>query len=233
MENFNVERNQASITARYEKKLLLYIAPRLPAWVTPDGLTGLGIVAGLVIGTGYLFARLHPLFLWVAVFGWIVHWFGDSLDGTVARVRGIERPRYGYYLDHFVDSIVTLYIGLGFAFSGLGNPLVWIFGVMGYFLLSIHLYLFAAVDRRLKLSYGIMGPTEMRMLFIFITILLWLGNPHLEILGYVFSVADLMGLGFFVAILLILLTSGIKSARYLEALDREKNSADGNGQTKI
>lgn len=225
--SFRVERSQTSLTSRYEKRLLLHIAERLPAWVTPDGLTGLGIVAALTIGTAYLFARLHPAFLWVAVVGWMVHWFGDSLDGTVARVRGIERPRYGHYLDHFVDSIVTLYIGLGFAFSGLGNPLIWIFGVMAYFLLSIHSYLFAAVEHRLKLSYGVMGPTEMRILFIIITILLWLGNPHLEILGFVFSVADLMGLLFILGILCILTIFGIRTARYLEALDRENHSGNG------
>ena len=91
MEEPKITRDQASITFACEKRALLYIAQRLPLWISPDSLTGLGIIAALIIGTSYLFAQKEPLLLWVAAGGWVLHWFGDSLDGTVARARPSRR----------------------------------------------------------------------------------------------------------------------------------------------
>ena len=126
MEAPNITREHASLTYQLEKRALQAIARHLPLWASPDFLTGLGVVGALIIGTSYLLSGKEPLFLLVAAGGWVVHWFGDSLDGTVARLRKTERPRYGHYLDHFVDSLVTFFIVLCFAFSGYGQPLVWI-----------------------------------------------------------------------------------------------------------
>ena len=221
METPNITRDQASLTYQLEKRALQAIAKRLPVWASPDFLTGLGVVGALIIGTSYLLSGKEPLFLLVAAGGWVVHWFGDSLDGTVARLRKIERPRYGHYLDHFVDSLVTLFIVLCFAFSGYGQPLVWILVLIGYYLISIHSYLLAAVIGRLKLSYGLLGPTEMRIIFIFFSVFLLFSNPEFKILGINFTIADILGIGFFTLFLSLFVFNGIKTARELNALDKK------------
>ena len=221
METPNITRDQASLTYQLEKRALQAIAGHLPLWASPDFLTGLGVVGALIIGTSYLLSGKEPLFLLVAAGGWVVHWFGDSLDGTVARLRKIERPRYGHYLDHFVDSLVTLFIVLCFAFSGYGQPLVWILVLIGYYLISIHSYLLAAVIGRLKLSYGLLGPTEMRIIFIFFSVFLLFSNPEFKILGINFTIADILGIGFFILFLALFVFNGIKTARELNALDKK------------
>ena len=221
MEDPKIIRDQASLTYLLEKKILEVIARHLPLWATPDFLTGVGIVGALIIGASYLLSKNQPLFLLVAAGGWVIHWFGDSLDGTVARVRGIERPRYGHYLDHFVDSLVTLFIVLCFAFSGYGRPFIWILVLIGYYLISIHSYLLTAVIGRLKLSYGLLGPTEMRIIFIFFSVFLFFSNPEFEILGINFTIADILGIGFFTLFLILFVFNGIKIARELNALDKK------------
>ena len=220
METPNITRDQASLTYQLEKRALQAIAKRLPVWASPDFLTGLGVVGALIIGTSYLLSGKEPLFLLVAAGGWVVHWFGDSLDGTVARLRKTERPRYGHYLDHFVDSLVTFFIVLCFAFSGYGQPLVWILVLIGYYLISIHSYLLTAVIGRLKLSYGLLGPTEMRIIFIFFSVFLFFSNPEFEILGINFTIADILGIGFFTLFLVLFVFNGIKTARELDSLDK-------------
>ena len=221
METPNITRDQASLTYQLEKRALQAIAKRLPVWASPDFLTGLGVVGALIIGVSYLLSEKEPLFLLVAAGGWVIHWFGDSLDGTVARLRKTERPRYGHYLDHFVDSLVTFFIVLCFAFSGYGQPLVWILVLIGYYLISIHSYLLAAVIGRLKLSYGLLGPTEMRIIFIFFSVFLFFNNPEFKILGINFTIADILGIGFFTLFLILFIFNGIKTARELNALDKK------------
>lgn len=220
MDSPNITREHASITYQSEKKILEAIARRLPLWATPDFLTGLGIVGALIIGSSYLLSKNQPVFLLAAAGGWIVHWFGDSLDGTIARLRKTERPRYGHYLDHFVDSLVTLFIVLCFAFSGYGQPFIWVLVLIGYYLISIHSYLLAAVAGRLKLSYGLFGPTETRIIFISFSIFLFFSNPEFKILGINFTIADILGIGFFVLFLIMFVSNGIKTARELDALDK-------------
>src|SRR4051794_7095727 len=100
------------LLARHEKRALTAIARRLPRWILPDDLTALGVVAAVAICIAYQATNVSPGWLWVASGLLVVHWLGDSLDGTLARVRGIERPRYGYYLDHLVDAISTAFIGI-------------------------------------------------------------------------------------------------------------------------
>ena len=221
MEAPNIIREHASLTYQPEKRALQAIARHLPLWATPDFLTGVGIVGALILGASYLLSKNQPLFLLVAAGGWVIHWFGDSLDGTVARLRKIERPRYGHYLDHFVDSLVTLFIVLCFAFSGYGRPFIWILVLIGYYLISIHSYLLTAVIGRLKLSYGLLGPTEMRIIFIFFSVFLFFSNPEFEILGINFTIADILGIGFFTLFLILFVFNGIKIARELNALDKK------------
>jgi archaetidylinositol phosphate synthase len=105
------------LLARVEAYALRSIAVRLPRWVLPDHLTALGVVAALGVGACYLLSNHSPAWLWAASALLVVHWLGDSLDGTLARVRRIERPRYGYYLDHLTDAFSTVVIGIGLGLS--------------------------------------------------------------------------------------------------------------------
>ena len=109
----NATREPSFLLAKPEKRVLRAIARRLPRWILPDDLTLLGIVAAAAICIAYLLSNGSDAWLWVASGLLVVHWLGDSLDGTLARVRGIQRPRYGYYLDHLADAISTGLVGLG------------------------------------------------------------------------------------------------------------------------
>src|SRR5262249_22196467 len=117
-------REHSSLLARSEKLALVWMAERLPSWVAPDHLTALGLLSMLLAGAAYWAARYHANALILVVAGLALNWFGDSLDGTLARVRKCERPRYGFYVDHVVDSVSALLLLGGLALSGYMNPLV-------------------------------------------------------------------------------------------------------------
>ncbi len=160
------KREMSFLLARPERRILLWIAPRLPAGWTPDLLTGIGVLGAFIVGLGYALAGAHPGFLWIASFGLAVNWFGDSLDGTLARVRHIERPKYGYFLDHMVDAITTVVMAAGIGLSTYVHMEVALWIVIGYLCLSIAVYIESAVFNVFDLGFGIFGPTEMRILLI-------------------------------------------------------------------
>jgi len=149
-----------------ERPALAWLAAHLPPWATPDMMTATGIIGALVILLGYGLSRLHPAFLWLATLGFVINWFGDSLDGTLARFRHIERPKYGFYIDHVVDcateTIIILGLGLTFYIS---------FGVaamccIAYISMSVLVYVRMNVMGEFKISYSKLGPTEVRVLAI-------------------------------------------------------------------
>src|SRR5262245_26372379 len=111
------ERVSRTLTSAWEKRNLPRIAERLPAWVMPDHLTLLGIVAALAIGAGYVLSHLSRLYLLLSIAGLFAHWFGDSLDGTLARVRKTEREKYGYYVDRSADAVSIVIICAAFGLS--------------------------------------------------------------------------------------------------------------------
>src|SRR3954464_4061487 len=117
MTAYNATREPNFLLAKPEKRLLRAIASRLPRWIVPDDLTALGVAAAIAICVAYQATNANRAWLWVASALLVVHWFGDSLDGTLARVRKAERPRYGYYLDHLVDAVSTACIGIGLGLS--------------------------------------------------------------------------------------------------------------------
>lgn len=153
-----------------ERPLLSWLAARLPSWVTPDGLTLIGIGGAVTVLAGYTLSGISPWFLWLASLGFVINWFGDSLDGTVARYREIERPKYGFFVDHTVDAFGQLLM-----FAGLGLSPYFTFGVamlalVGYLLMSVYVYVDTYVTGRFKLSYGKIGPTEVRVIAILLNI---------------------------------------------------------------
>ncbi len=168
-------RQMQFLLAAPERRVLRWIAARLPNRVKPDHLTIVGVVAALAIGVSYWMSNESTVWLWAASALLVVHWLGDSLDGTLARVRGIERPRYGYYLDHLADAVATALIGIGLGLSphlALGSGLAL---VIAYFALSINTYLETHALGVFRLGYGRLGPTEARLGLIALTVALALG----------------------------------------------------------
>ena len=168
-------RDKRFLLARAESRVLTWIAERLPARVMPDHLTALGVLAALGIAAAYVLSNGDRAWLWAASGLLVVHWLGDSLDGTLARVRGIERPAYGYYLDHLVDAIATALIGIGLGLSPyllLASGLVI---VVAYLVLSINTYLETQALGVFTLGYGRLGPTEARLGLIGVNTALALG----------------------------------------------------------
>ncbi|WP_206245238.1 CDP-alcohol phosphatidyltransferase family protein [Novosphingobium terrae] len=157
------KRFNESFVAGYERRALLAIAPRLPKWVTPDQLTGFGVFGAFVVMLGYIFSRWDMAWLWLSNFGLVLHWFGDSLDGTLARVRKIERPRYGFYLDQVIDTIGSLTISLGIGFCPAVRMDLSLLVLAVFFMLSIQVYVRNIVDREFHVAVGGLGPTEMRL----------------------------------------------------------------------
>ncbi len=156
-------RDQSSLLAPLEKRLLAWLAHRMPAWISSDHLTLLGFVAMFGAGACYAVARWNRYAL-VAVIGWLaLNWFGDSLDGTLARVRNRQRPRYGFYVDHMTDAFGTAFLLIGLAFSGYMNPFLAIALLIVYLLLSIQSYLATYALGTFQLSFWKFSPTELRI----------------------------------------------------------------------
>src|SRR5687768_4265284 len=173
-------RDHRSVLAAAEKRLLIRIAQRLPASIHSDHLTALALAAMAAAGAGYALARWDVRAIWIVVAALAINWFGDSLDGTVARVRGVERPRYGFYVDHVLDIVgITLLIA-GLASSGFMTPLIALSLLVGYLLVSGEVFLATAVRGVFRMSAFGVGPTELRILLAMGTIAL-LGDPHVEL----------------------------------------------------
>jgi len=163
-------RIQRNLLARSERRLLTYFCARMPAWMNPDILTAIGVGGAVTIFAGYALSTFNAAFLWLAIAGYAIQWFGDSMDGSLARFRKIERPSFGYFLDHSCDGLTSLLILAGIGLSPFVRLDVALLALAGYLLLSIHAYLSARVLGELKLSYLNAGPTELRVALIATTL---------------------------------------------------------------
>ena len=160
----NPRRIHRSFVAGAEKRALVWLAERTPSWVNPDHLTLLGFGAQVMAGISYASASGHRLWL-VGVIGFLaLNWLGDSLDGTLARVRQRQRPRYGFYVDHMIDSLGGLCLMGGLALSGYMHPYIAIGLLLAFLLLSIQSYLATYTMGEFQLSFWSFGPTELRIL---------------------------------------------------------------------
>ena len=176
-------REHGSILAAPEKRLLTGIARRLPAAMTSDQLTLLALASMGLAGAGYVLAWHDRRFLYMSIGALALNWFGDSLDGTLARVRRLERPRYGFYVDHVVDIVgITLLMG-GLALSGFMSPVVALAVLVAYLLVSGEVFLATSVHHVFRLSFAGWGPTELRILLAVGTAALWT-DPHVAIAGF-------------------------------------------------
>lgn len=165
-----------------ERPALQWLAEHAPAWVTPDVLTYLGIGASVLIFVSYALTNISPHFLWLASLGFILNWLGDSLDGTLARYRHIERPRYGFLIDHWVDAMSTVLIFVGLGLSPYVDLVVACLGAIMYLLLSIMVYLVTYVTGVFQITSAKVGPTEIRVLAVILnTVIFFIGNPLLTL----------------------------------------------------
>ena len=206
------------LLAKHEKRLLRAIAARLPRWILPDDLTAIGVVSALAICAAYVATNESPAWPWVASGLLVVHWLGDSLDGTLARVRGIERPRYGYYLDHLVDAISTACIGLGLGLSPFMLLSTGALIVVAYLMLSINVYLESYALGRFSIGYGRIGPTEVRVLLIALNTALALGAPlGFHIAGVGMTAFDVTGLAIAAVMCVLLVARAVANLRALKA----------------
>lgn len=169
-----INRIQQNILAVQERRLLNWICPRLPNWVMPDHLTLFALGGAIMVFAGYAASSINPNWLWICVAGYVVHWFGDSLDGSLARHRSTERPKYGYFVDHSADALGALFIVGGIGISPYVRFDVSLVALAGYYLLAIHAFLSARVIDELKLSYVAAGPTELRIVLIGLTISMYI-----------------------------------------------------------
>ena len=218
----NATREKGFLLAEPERRVLEWIARRLPKRVLPDDLTLLGVVAAVGICLAYQASNESSAWLWAASALLVVHWFGDSLDGTLARVRKIERPRYGYYLDHLVDAFSTAAIGIGLGLSPYMLLAIGTLIVVAYLMLSINVYLESYALGRFRLAYGRVGPTEVRVLLIAVNTALALGLGAVDLAGIDLTVLDVFGLAIAGGMLIAL--AG-RATTNLRALAKEEPAA--------
>lgn len=215
-------RIHGSVLAAVEKRALVWMAERLPRWVNSDHLTVLGAVALLLAGICYAVGHLLPAALVAVVCLLAVNWFGDSLDGTLARVRHQERPRYGFYVDHVLDALGILFVMGGLVLGGYMSFVVGAGFLVGYYLLTIEIALATHALGTFRLSYWKMGPTELRILLAIGTLMLLRGDA-VVIAGHRFLLFDVGGAVAILGLLVTFASAAIANARKLyraEPIDR-------------
>lgn len=208
------KRIHTSILAAAEKRLLIWIAARLPGWINSDHLTTLAGVAMLAAGICYWIGPGSPAAMWTAIGMLCLNWFGDSLDGTVARVRHHERPRYGFYVDHVLDVIGILFLLAGFALGGFMSPLIAAGFLIAYYLLMVEIALATHAVGTFRISFWSFGPTELRILLAIGTLQL-LRSPHVTLFGERLLLLDIGGAVAIVGLLATFIASAVKNGHLL------------------
>ena len=208
----------SSVLAPLEKRVLISMAARMPRWINSDHLTALALTAMLGAGLSYWLAAVTPIGLVLVVACLAVNWFGDSLDGTLARVRQHQRPRYGYYVDHVVDMAGALFLFGGLALSGLMHPVLALALLVGYLMLAAEIYLAAHVLGEFRITYFQLGPTELRIILSAGS--LWaIVRPTVTLFGHSFLLFDV---GAVVSLAGMAVVFTLTAIRHTAALYREE-----------
>jgi archaetidylinositol phosphate synthase len=213
------ERFNRGFVSAIEHRTLQWLARRLPAAVKPDHLTALGFVSLFGVGLSYWYARYSAAGLWLAILFLALNWFGDSLDGTLARVRDKQRPRYGFYVDHVLDACGSVFLFAGLALSGHMSERIAVGLLVTYFLVSIEVYLATYAVGKFHLSFAAFGPTELRLLLVAGNIAL-LRSPYAVIAGKQYLLFDVGGAIGIVGMAVALVWSIVKHAGQLYRLER-------------
>lgn len=200
-----------------ERPALNWLAQKMPKSITPDILTLIGVLGSFITGVSYYLTSFDELFLWLADFGLIVNWFGDSLDGTLARYRKIERPKYGYFIDHTLDSLSIIAIAIGAGLSPYARFDFVMFALVGYLLMSILVYIRTYVYGVFKISYYKIGPTEVRLIIIILnTLVYFFGASEFAHEGEKYTILDVAALFLAIGFFIIYVVSLIVESRKLK-----------------
>jgi archaetidylinositol phosphate synthase len=204
----------------FERRVLPWLAARLPRAVTPDHMTHLGRFSALLVGVAYCLTSFGYGWLWLASFGLVLNWVGDSLDGTLARVRRIERERYGFFVDHYSDAIAAAFICLGMGLSPIMDLRIALGLLVAYFAMMTLVYLVTLSRDVFKISFAGIGPTEIRLVIIVCnTIVYFTGNPHIALGAWSLTLFDWMGLGVTAVLLGTYVIAAEFERRKLDKLD--------------
>jgi phosphatidylglycerophosphate synthase len=212
-------REQTSVLAPIERVILRWLASHMPAWINSDHLSVLGLAAMLMAGVCYAASGQNPLILHLVNACIFVNWFGDSLDGTLARYRDRQRPRYGFYVDHIIDTFGAVFLIYGLSLSGFMSERVAAALLIGFFMLAINSYLAAYALGVFKISHWKLGPTELRLVLCIGNLYL-IHSSHTHIFGHRFLLFDVGGLVSIVGMASMLVFSSIKTTHTLYNLER-------------
>lgn len=232
METKQANRVQTSILNGVEKKALVGMASVMPRWVTSDMLSAVGFIGSLMIAAGYALTGVSIHFLWLASAGFVVNWFGDSLDGTLARVRNCQRPRYGYYLDHMLDCVNELLMFVGAGMSVLMDMRIALLILAAYLMLTVQVSVNAHLRSEFKLTYAKLGPTEFRIIVIIVNTLFALIRPLREYSGTIslagraveLQALDFVGLAILLILGIIFIYSFVGDLRIYAKMDPRKKT---------
>ena len=223
-------RIQTSILNGVEKKALTFLADRQPRWMTSNILTGIGTFGAIVISLGYILSQININYLWLSSLGFVINWYGDSLDGTLARVRNKQRPIFGYYIDHTVDIINELLIFLGLGLSGLICFDLSLFILIVYMMLTLNVSINAHLKKEFKLTYAKLGPTEFRVLaIIFNTVCIYcpaISDSLMEISIFgkdiVFGSLDIAGVFILLVLIIMYIVTVLNDIKDYDKIDPMK-----------
>lgn len=233
-ENKQAERIQTSILNPYEKKVLVWLAERMPSWVTSDMLTFVGFLGALTMAAGYALSNLNIHWIWLACLGLFLNWFGDSLDGSLARVRGTQRKTYGFFIDHNVDVINEVLMFIGVGCSPMMNMSFAMLALVAYFMISIYVYIDCHLKGEMRLTYGGLGPTEFRVLLLLVNIaymyIPWLSQwkQHVTLFhnDFALGIFDYFAVAVSALIFAFYLIGFFKDAKYYARIDPIKKQKD-------
>lgn len=215
MERKQATRIQSSVLNSLEHRALIWLASRQPKWVTSDMLTIVGTIGAFLIGLGYALTSININFLWLSTFGLLVNWYGDSLDGNLARYRRKQRPIYGYYLDHTMDVINEAMMFFGAGMAPFFDMRLTVAAFVLYLVLTLNVSMNAHLRSEFKLTYLKLGPTEFRLIIALANIiLLCFGEKVFQ------SIIPNCFIGFVVLMLCIIyVITVISDIRYYSAID--------------
>jgi phosphatidylglycerophosphate synthase len=207
------------------------MAERMPAWVTSDMLTFVGFLGALVMATGYSLSNLNMHWLWLSCLGLFINWFGDSMDGSLARVRGTQRKTYGFFIDHNVDVINETIMFISVGVSPLVNMSFAMFALVAYLMLSVYVYIDCHLKGEMRLTYSGLGPTEFRLLLVITNICFiyipWLSEWKKPMTlfhnNFMIGIFDYIAVAAALLIIFFWLRGFFQDAKYFAKIDPPKN----------
>ena len=234
MGNEKATRIHTSLLNGAEKKALVWLAKRLPIWATSNMLTAVGTFGAILCAVGFGLANINLNWMWLSVLGLFLNWFGDSLDGSMARVRHTQRPVYGFFIDHNIDIFTIIVMCVGAGISPIARMDVALFVLVAYLAISAHTYIGTILKNEFKLTYGKLGPTEFRVIaalaIIFLIYFPWADynvtvdcfKNGLETLNGIYTPFDWIAIGLGCIIFILLISSQIRDERALSKIDPPK-----------